>query len=117
MSQPTRPRKISTGTWAGLGAAARADLHASDSANPLLTAVLAILGTSIDLSAEAERALRSTLQSARRESFLAGTERETGLMIALDAERRLRLRYGRALIDAGLPLPVLSDGERGDPAT
>ncbi len=104
-----RARAVSSGTWAGLGREARADLHASEIADSTLEAVRAVFGTAVDLSADAERCLRAIIQGSARESFMAGSSREPDLVTAYAAEKRLRLRMQRDMIDAGLPIPRLTD--------
>ena len=101
-----------SGTWRGLSPDARADLFASDYLRTRtkpddepsgLEAVQELFQVRFD-----DREL-AAIRAITITTFIAATERESALEIAVDAERRLRLRYERALLDRGIPLPTLTD--------
>lgn len=109
---PRRPRKVTSGTWRGLSPDARADLFASDylrvRAKPSdepsgLEAVQELYGVRFDDRQQA--AVRALVIA----TFIAGTERESALEIAVDAERAMRLRLERILLEHRIPFHNTSE--------
>lgn len=103
----TPRRTVSAGTWQGLSAEARADLHASEQAPRVLEALEVYHArVGVELTGEASRGLRALLQAALRETFLAGAERESSLETALAGERAIRQRLELELRERGLGVPT-----------
>jgi hypothetical protein len=107
MTERRRPRRVSTGTWRGLSAPARADLWASDALRSgsleepsVLEGVEALF--ELTFSTELHPALRALVTRA----FLAGTEREAQLESALAAENAIRLRLELLLREHGIGVPT-----------
>jgi hypothetical protein len=109
-ARPPR-RTVSTGTWEGLSVQARADLDASEHAHAALDVVAAhVAAAGAELSTADARSLRSSLVAIIRAAYARGAEREQAHQVRAEAEQALRLRYERAMLEAGVPLPRLGDG-------
>lgn len=108
MTSPRRPRRtVSSTTWQGLSAGARADLDASEHGSTFAARLadhLSALG--VELAGDAAAGLRAIAVEHTREAFLRGTEREVALETALAAERAIRVRLELVLRERGLPVPT-----------
>jgi hypothetical protein len=105
--QPRRPRRVSTGTWRGLSAPARADLWASDylrSGEPGEPSGLESIELMFDASFLPEH--QPALRALATRAFLAGTEREAQLESALEAALTIRARLENLLRERGIPVPT-----------
>jgi hypothetical protein len=104
---PRRPRRLSTGTWKGLSASARADLWASDylrGGSPDEPSGLESLEQLFDVRFAPE--LHSALRALVTAAFVAGSDREAQLESALAAENAIRVRLELTLREHGIPVPT-----------
>src|SRR5690606_29961416 len=103
----SRPRRVTSGTWQGRSADARALLDAGEHAPRLGEALLAWLASAgVELTGEAEQRLRAIAVTHTRETYLRGTSREASLESALAAERAIRLRLEALLRAHGIVVPT-----------
>jgi len=106
----TRTRKITSGTYSGLSAEAKADLYVAEAVARAMSALEAHHAAwGVEVTGEAERQYRVALSAILREAHLAGAEPAVALRMRAEHEQRLRLRYERALREAGVALPRLTD--------
>lgn len=102
-----RPRKVTTRTWRGLSASARADLWASDylrsgsAEEPSgLEAIEELFGIRFP------EELQAPLRAIATRAFIAGADREAQLESALAAENAIRVRLELLLREHGIPVPT-----------
>lgn len=102
-----RPRRVTTSTWKGLSAAARADLYASDFARTGTEDEPSSLeGIEAFFEVKFPQALHAALRACITRAFLAGCDREAQLESALAAENAIRIRLELLLRENGIHVPT-----------
>jgi len=107
MTEPRRPRRVTTGTWQGLTPGARADLYASDFLRSgSLDEPSGIEGIEQFFDVKFSPELYAALRAICVKMYLAGTEREQALSTALEVSHTIRLRLELILRENGFDVPT-----------
>lgn len=107
MTERRRPRHVSTGTWSGLTAQARADLYASSfTADGTIDEPGPLEGFEQFFDIKLPREFEPLVRAIVTKAYLAGTDREAQLQSALQMENAIRIRLELILREHGIEVPT-----------